>query len=289
MNSRARNAFRRRWTIPLAAIVVLLLGTGVYLVATQQSLVFEPSPRMQTTPDRVGLKYEDVRIASGTGSERGELNAWWIPAERPLAPTFLYLHGNDNNIGHVREVEYARGFHGMGYNLLMIDYRGYGESTGGRPSEAKMYEDAESAWNYLITQRALAPRLVFIYGHSLGGAVAIDLAVRHPEAAGVIEESSFTSIRAMGAAKFGFAPPDVLLNSRFDSLGKISRLKIPLLIIHGTWDKLIPYQMAQQLFDAAPQPKTLKLIEGGEHQNTCFVSRVECGEAFSSFVRQALH
>jgi len=279
---------RLRLAAVVGVLVLALLGALVYLFVTQQRYVFEPSAHVQTTPERVGLKYEELRIASGSGSERGELNCWWIPAAHPDAPTFLYLHGNDNNIGYAREVEHARSFHGMGYNLLMIDYRGYGKSTGGQPSEAKMYEDAESAWNYLIERRGLSPRRTFIYGHSLGGAVAIELAVRHPEAAGVIEESSFTSIRAMGAVKFGFRPPSFLLKSRFDSLSRMSRLKIPLLIIHGTWDKLVPYQMGQQLFDAAPQPKTLKLIEGGEHQNACIVSRLECSEAVTSFVRKNL-
>jgi fermentation-respiration switch protein FrsA (DUF1100 family) len=289
MNSSNRKLLHLRWAVLGGGAALALLGAALYLFATQQRFIFEPSPVLQTTPERVGVSYEELRIASGSGSERGELNGWWIPAGQRDAPTFLYLHGNDNNIGYVREVEHARSFHGMGYNLLMIDYRGYGKSTGGPPSEAKMYEDAESAWNYLIRQRGLAPQRTFIYGHSLGGAVAIDLAVRHPEAAGVVEESSFTSIRAMGAVKFGFTPPSFLLNSRFDSLSKISSLKIPLLVIHGTWDKLVPYRMGQQLFDAAPQPKTLKLIEGGEHENTCIVSRLECSEAYSSFVRKSLH
>lgn len=289
MSSSTHKAPRRYWVAVIAGVGMVLLGAGVYLVAAQQRFIFEPSPRVQTTPERVGLRYEEVRIASGSGSERGELNCWWIPAERPDAPTFLYFHGNDNNIGYVREIEHAQGFHGMGFNLLMVDYRGYGKSSGGPPSEAKMYEDAEAAWNYLIKQRGLAPQRTFIYGHSLGGAVAIELAIRHPEAAGVVEDSSFTSIRAMGAVKFGFTPPSFLLNSRFDSLSKISKLKIPLLVIHGTWDKLVPYRMGQQLFDAAPQPKTLKLIEGGEHENACIVSRLECSEALSTFVRESLH
>lgn len=273
----------------LAAIVgavgAALLGAVAYLVAVQDRFVFQPSPRMQTTPERLGLRYEEVRIASGSGSERGELYAWWIPAGQVDAPTFLYLHGNDKNISYIREVEYARRFHNLGYNVLMVDYRGYGRSTGGKPSEAKVYEDAESAWNYLITQRLSPPQRTFIYGHSLGGAIAIDLAVRHPEAAGIVEDSSFTNIQAMAAVEFGFTPPTLLLREHFDSLGKISQLKIPLLAIHGTWDKVVPYQLGQRLFEAAPQPKTFKLIESGEHENSCIVGSLECREALSAFVR----
>jgi fermentation-respiration switch protein FrsA (DUF1100 family) len=245
---------------------------------------------LQTTPERVGLKAEEFYIHSGNGSESGDLFSWWIPATSIDAPTMLYFHGNDKNVGYVRDLEYASGMHGLGYNVLMIDYRGYGKSSGGKPSEVKVYEDAESAWNYLEKQRSIPPNRIFIYGHSLGGAIGIDLAIHHPEAAGIIEESSFTSMpdeaRAMG---YGFMPTDILIHERFDSLSKIPKLKIPLLIIHGTWDKVVPYQMGQKLFDAAPQLKTIELIEGGGHEDSCIVGRIECSRIFTSFVSQNLH
>ena len=179
----------------------------------------------------------------------------------------LYLHGNDKNIGYGHDLDSAARMHGLGYNLLMVDYRGYGKSTGGEPSEAKVYEDAEAAWNYLLKQRVSAPQRTFIYGHSLGGAIAIDLAIHHPEAAGVIAESTFTSIYAMGRRDYSYLPVGLLLNQHFDSLDKVGKLKIPVLLIHGTWDTRVPWQMSQRLFDRAPQPKFLKLIEGGEHSN----------------------
>lgn len=266
-----------------------LVASAVFW-STQNNYVFEPDTDLQTTPERVGLKAEEIYIHSGKGDESGDLFSWWIPATSTDAPTMLYFHGNDKNIGHVRDLEYARGMNGQGYNVLMIDYRGYGKSSAGKPSEVKVYEDAESAWNYLVKQRAISPSRIFIYGHSLGGAIAIDLAIRHPEAAGIIEESSFTSMPAIASATgYGFMPTDLLIHERFDSLSKVTQLKIPLLIIHGTWDKTVPYQMGQQLFDAAPQPKTIELIEGGGHENSCIVGRVECRRIFSAFVSQNLH
>jgi len=274
----------------MGIIGFVFLGACIVFWSTQNNYIFEPDAVLQTTPERVGLKAEEFYIHSGTGSESGDLFSWWIPATGTDAPTMLYFHGNDKNIGHVRDLEYARGMHGLGYNVLMIDYRGYGKSSGGKPSEVKVYEDAESAWNYLEKQRGIPPNRIFIYGHSLGGAIGIDLAIHHPEAAGIIEESSFTSMPDEASAMgYGFMPTDLLIHERFDSLSKIPKLKIPLLIIHGTWDKEVPYQMGQKLFDAAPQPKTIELIEGGGHEDSCIVDRIECSRIFTSFVSQNLH
>lgn len=278
----------KRVIFALASAALLYLLVAAYMWDTQRQHIFKPAPQLQTTPDRLGLKFEEVHIPSGKGAERGELYAWWLPAGQPNAPTLLYLHGNDKNIGYANDMDTAARMHGLGYNLLMVDYRGYGKSTGGGPSEAKVYEDVDAAWNYLLKQRSL-PQRTFIYGHSLGGAIALDLAVHHPEAAGVIAESTFTSISDMGKLEYPWLPVDWLLNQRFDSLDKVSRLKIPVLFIHGTWDQRIPWQMSQRLFDRAPQPKYLKLIERGEHGNNDRVGWVGYRNALTAFVQKYAH
>lgn len=275
---------RIRWTLVLA--VLAYLGLCAYMWSIQGQYIYEPKPQLQTTPERLGLKSEEVHIPSGSGTERGDLYAWWIPTEHADAPTMLYLHGNDKNIGGTPDLNRVMRLHDMGYNVLTVDYRGYGKSTGGKPNEAKLYEDAGAAWNYLIKNRASDPKRTFIYGHSLGGAIAIDLAMRHPEAAGIIAESTFTSMVDMGNREYAYMPVDLLLNQRFDSLSKISHLKIPLLLIHGTWDTRVPYQMSQRLFDSAPQPKFEKLIEGGQHENNGFVAPLEYRAAVSEFVER---
>lgn len=274
----------------MGIIGLAFLIASIAFWTNQNDQIFQPDAALQTNPARTGLDAEEFRIHSGSGKDAGELFSWWIPAAGASAPTMLYFHGSDKNMGHARDLEYARGMHGLGYNVLMIDYRGYGKSTGGKPSERSVYEDAESAWNYLVRQRGIKPGMIFIYGHSLGGAIAIDLAVHHPDAAGVIEESSFTSMPAIvSAIGYGFMPTDMLIHERFDSLAKVPELKIPLLVIHGTWDKVVPYKMGQQLFNAAPEPKTIELIEGGGHENSCIVGRVECTRAFTTFVSQNMH
>lgn len=269
----------------MLAVLAYVLACA-YLWATQRHQIFIPETQLQTTPDRLGMKYDEIHIPSGSGTEQGNLDAWWIPSEHADATTILYLHGSDKNIGHAHDIDSAARLHGMGYNLLMVDYRGYGQSTGGEPSEAKVYEDSEAAWNYLIKQRTTDPKRTFIYGHSLGSAIAIDLALHHPEAAGIIVESALTSMAEMGERKYPYLPVEPLLNQRFDSLAKIGNLKIPLLLIHGTWDKRIPYQMSQRLFDRAPQPKFLKLIEGGQHQNIGLVAPLEYRAAVSEFIQR---
>ena len=274
----------------MALLALTYAGYCGYMWKMQRQLIFKPAIRLETTPAREGLKFEVVHIPSGSGNERGELYGWWIPAAEADAPTLLYLHGNDNNISHGHDIDNAVRMHGMGYNLLMIDYRGYGESTGGPPSEAKVYEDAESAWDYLVKQRGCLPQRTFIYGHSLGGAIAIDLAVHHPEAAGVIAESTFTTMAAMGKLRYGYVlPVDLLLNQDFDTLGRIGKLKIPVLFIHGTWDKVVPSRMSKALYDKAPQPKYLTLIKGGKHTNNSSIGWLEYRDALGAFVKKYAH
>lgn len=275
----------KRVLLALLGTALLYLVACIYMWATQRQHIFEPTSQIQTTPDRLGLKFEEVRIPSGSGAERGELYAWWLPVDRADAPILLYLHGNDKNVGHGYDMDSAAKMHALGYSLLMVDYRGYGKSTGGEPSEAKVYEDAEAAWNYLLKQHGATQR-TFIYGHSLGGAIAIDLAVRHPEAAGLIAESTFTSIADVGKLEYPWLPVDLLLNQRFDSMSKVGKLKIPVLFIHGTWDKKIPWLMSQRLFDRAPQPKYLKLVEGGEHGNSNSIAPLEYRDALTAFVQK---
>jgi len=271
-------------------IGVVYLGVCLLFWSIQNNYIYEPEPKLQATPDRLGLKAEESFIHSGTGSESGDIHSWWMPGTSIDAPTMLYLHGNDKNVGYVRELEYAKMMQTQGYSVLMIDYRGYGKSSGGKPSEAKIYEDAESAWNYLVKQRNIRPNRIFIYGHSLGGAIAINLAIHHPEAAGIISESSFTTMAdEVSVLGYGFMPTGILVHEKFDSLSKVPNLKIPLLIIHGTLDKVVPVQMGQKLFDAAGQPKTIKLVEGGGHEDSCMVNRRECEGIISLFVTQSLH
>lgn len=232
----------------------------------QQRLLFWPSRVLERTPGLYGLRYEDVwlPVEGLDGIER--LHGWWIPAATQ-APVLLYLHHNAVNIG--ANVTQAEDFHKLGYSVLLIDYRGFGLSEGKFPSESQVYQDAQVAWNYLTQKQQIPPNKIFIYGHSMGGAIAIDLAVKQPKAAGLITHNAFTSLRDM-TKRFGIFwlfPVDIILNQKFNSLQKISSLQMPVLFIHGTRDPQIPAQMSQTLFNAAMKPKRLLLISEAGHDN----------------------
>jgi hypothetical protein len=149
----------------------------------------------------------------------------------------------------------------------MIDYRGYGQSEGEFPSEARLYEDAEVAWNYLTQTRTIDPSQIVIYGESLGGAVALNLAVKHPTAGGLVLQSTFTSMAEVVKQIdwLRWFPIDLLLTQRFDSLDKMRSLQVPVLILHGGTDNVVPPQLSQHLYEAAIVPKRLLLIPGKGH------------------------
>jgi len=173
-------------------------------------------------------------------------------------------------------------------NVFIIDYRGYGFSTGGPPREKLVYEDAERAWQYLVAERNIPPAHIAIYGHSLGGAVAIDLASKHPEAGALITEGTFTSIADL-ADRFSFAaylPVRLILTERFDSISKIGAIHLPTLILHGEADRMNPPLSARRLYDAAPGPKQIALIAGGGHEDSAEVNPTAYFAALNGFLSQ---
>ena len=190
------------------------------------------------------------------------LNAWFL-ANHASPKVLLWFHGNATNIG--QQLDELETYSRLGTNIFAIDYRGYGKSEGS-PTEAGVYRDADAAYRYLVDQRHFAPANIIVYGHSLGGAVAIDLAARC-ECGGLIVESSFTNTGDMARRMFHVPFIEHLPRSRFDSLAKIARVRCPVLVIHGTRDPVVPFSMGQKLYDAAPEPKSFLPVEGGEHDS----------------------
>ena len=247
------------------------IGYGLVCVALyfqQQRVMFFPTHKLEHTPSLYQLNYQDVLIPISTPKGQVErVHGWWIPAEKSDAPVMIYFHHNAINIG--ANVSQALQFHKLGYSIFLFDYRGFGQSEGAFPSESQLYEDAQAAWNYLTQTRQILPNRIVIYGHSVGGAIAIDLAAKHPEAAALIVQSSFTSMRDM-TKRFGvywLFPIELLLRQHFDSLEKMKSIKMPVLIITGTEDIQIPVEMGERLYAAASEPKQLMIIPGGGHDN----------------------
>lgn len=275
-------------------LAIAYSGACIFLFATQSKFIFFPTRAIETTPKDFQLKYQDVVLPISTKTGAAEsVHGWWIPTSKisqnntELEKVVLYLHGNGLNVG--ANVEHANRFHRLGLSVFLIDYRGYGKSQGEFPTESQVYEDAQLAWDYLVKQRGINPKQIYIYGHSLGGAIAIDLAVRHPEAAGLIVEGSFTSARAMVDFQSGvyrMFPIDLLLTQRFDSIAKVDRLQMPVLFIHGTADTIVPVEMSKKLFVVAPEPKQLYIVPDAGHNNLAEFAGGEYLQRISQFVKQ---
>ncbi len=248
---------------------LVYLAICIFLLLRQNRLIFLPSSTIETTPRDFNLVFEDVWIPVETFKRdvKHQIHSWWMPASGPERGVVLHLHGNGHNVG--ANLTQALQFHQLNLSVLLIDYRGYGQSIGSFPTEASVYQDARAAWNYLIHKRNISPGQIVLFGHSLGGAIAIDLAVEHPEAAGLIVQSSFTSMRAMvdQMGQFRIFPVDFLLTHQFNSITKVRSLQMPTLYIHGTHDPLIPYSMSEALYAETAEPKELLLIPGADHNN----------------------
>ena len=268
--------------ILLSLLLTLYAGACVFLYFRQAHFIFATERTIKTTPADFQLNYQDVYIpVTNQSGETENIHGWWIPHPNKEAKPLLYLHGNGITVGE--NAEHANRLYKLGFSVLLIDYRGFGRSEGGFPSESQVYEDAQAAWTYLVKQQS---QKIFIYGHSLGGAVAVDLALRHPEAAGLIVESSFTSLLDL-TARYSwtqFFPMPLLLTQRFDSLAKVKDLKVPVLFIHGTSDRTIPFQMSQRLFAAAAAPKQLELVPKADHGNDAIVAGPRYLEVVRNFV-----
>lgn len=258
-NSATRS--RLRWWIKrllrFAVLPYSLVCLGVACI--QDRLLFYPTKQIEWTPGDLRLLFEEVQLTTSDGLR---LHGWFVPHPDPLA-CILFFHGNGGNIGNY--IENLKIWSDMGFSSFIIDYRGYGLSEG-HPSEAGLYRDAEAAWIYLTQERGLSPGRIIIFGRSLGGAVAIELASRHTPAILVVE-SSFTSIIAVGQKLLPLLPVRLMTTYRFDSLNKIVSAHCPVLITHGEEDQLIPLSHAHRLYERANPPKHLMLTPGDHNES----------------------
>ncbi|MBE9098687.1 alpha/beta hydrolase [Vacuolonema iberomarrocanum] len=268
-----------KWILMGLAIAAAVYGgMSALLYMRQTRLIFFPDEALESTPADVGVDFEEVWIEIPVVDGVERVHGWWMPASgtpQGERGALLYLHGNGANIG--ANVNHAARFHQMGLSVLLVDYRGYGMSDGAFPQEATVYQDAQASWDFLVNELGYAPEQVFIYGHSLGGAIAIDLAVRQPDAAGLIVQSSFTSILDMThrTTPFGWLPVDQLLTQRFDSIAKVPQLQMPVFFMHGLEDGQVPADMSETLYTASPDPKQLWLVPDAGHNDLARVTGPE--------------
>ena len=252
----------------------------------EKRFVFFPVAEVLCTPNDVNLQYEDVRIQTSDGLE---LRGWFVPGEPETASgpdsnvTWLWLHGNGGNIGH-RIGELALAHHRTGANIFIFDYRGYGESDG-TASEQGTYLDSRAAIEYLASRPDVDPDRIVYLGHSLGAAVALELALTRPPMAMVLV-SPFASVRDMANLTLPFPPVGWLVRNHYDSISRIRQLDTPILVLHGDQDETVPMSQGRKLYDAANQPKRFQILKGAAHSDTYEVAGKQYWGAIESFLSE---
>ena len=275
---------KRRILFGLVALVTALTMGCSTLDERQRSWIFQPSDRSWGGAAEMARDMQDVwiRFDSKVTQAPATLHGLWLPADRPGAPVLLYLHGARWNV--TGSAPRIHRMHELGFSVLAIDYRGFGKSSPGLPSEDMAYEDARAAWDWLAAKYPGQDR--FVFGHSLGGAIAIDLASKVDDEKGVIVEGTFTSMADVASSmKFGWLPVGALITQRFESIRKVARLNSPLLVVHGTGDTLIQAELGRKLYEAATGRKRLILVDGGSHHNTMAMGQAQYREALAQFFR----
>ena len=261
----------------LLLIAFIYLGFCTLIACRQASMVYLPYQDVWRTPAEAGLVYEELTLHTSDGEQ---LAAWYLPAEEARG-TMLFCHGNAGNLAH--RVDSLRLFHQLGLNVLIFDYRGYGDSTG-QPSEKGTYQDALAAWEHLINERQASPHEIVLLGRSLGGAVATWLAISEKPGA-LILESTFTSIPDMGQEAYPFLPVRLLVRFHYDSLAQVKDVPCPVLIAHSKADEIIKYRHGQRLFEAANEPKQFLEMFGG-HNDGYFVSGDSYLNGLDAFLKE---
>ncbi|MCH2173720.1 alpha/beta hydrolase [Myxococcota bacterium] len=237
-------------------------------------MIFHPTPGTHFLPEQGGLQGENVFLQAEDGVR---IHGFWLSSQGSTR-ALLFLHGNAGNASH--RLPNASELVALKTNVLLLDYRGYGLSEG-TPSEAGVYLDAQAGLAHLTNERGFVPKRIFVFGRSLGGAVAVDLA-HGRELAGLILESTFTSAAEMATSILPFTTP--LVGGRFDSIRKISQIRTPLLVFHGDRDQIVPYRLGKKLFHAAREPKAFEKIAGAGHNDTTQVG----GRPYFERIRQFL-
>lgn len=243
----------------LAAAGVLSLAMWGRLV---DWIIFQPTPGIDLRPEQLGIPGEEVFLSTEDGVR---IHAFFLPAHGATR-ALLFLHGNAGNASHrlPNAAELVR----LGTHVLLLEYRGYGASEG-RATEAGVYADARAGLAHLVAERRIAAPRVVVFGRSLGGAVAVDLAADR-ELGGLILESTFSSAEAVARHTFG-RPLALLARGRFESDRKIERIRCPVLFFHGEHDAVIHPSLGRRLFERAPEPKRFETIPGAGHNDTTLV------------------
>lgn len=250
-------SIKRMLTIIAAGLVLGYLLIVVIAYLRQDKMLYFPTNDIESTPNNIGLEYDDLTLKTKDGLD---ISAWYVPAEDARG-IVLFCHGNAGNISH--RLDTIRIFHGLGLGVLIFDYRGYGKSQG-RPEEKGTYMDAEAAWAYIVDTLGINPENVVIFGRSLGGAVAAEIALRKQSGV-LIVESGFTSVPDLGKKFLPYLPVRLIAKHKYETIDKVDKIVMPKLFIHSPEDEIVPYGHGEELFEKAGEPKEFLRIKGGHN------------------------
>lgn len=260
----------------IAVVLLPFIAFVGFMYLKQPDMVFFPIKELRDAPGNWGLDYENVSLKTQDNS--AQLHGWFIPS-KGATKTLLFFHGNAGNISH--RGDSIKIFHDAGVNVFIVDYRGYGSSTG-VPSEEGVYDDARSAWQYLTSTRLIDASNIIIFGRSLGGVVATQLA-SEVTAAGLIVESVFSSAKDVARQLMPYLSYMVYIRYSFDAEDTIRKVKMPVLVLHSPADDIIPFRLGKKVFDAANDPKTFYQMRG-DHNSGFMDSQPEYQQALEKFV-----
>lgn len=268
-------------------LTILKIGAAAYaglcalVFAKQAGYVYFPDRQVTGTPGEAGMPFENVTLVTG---DDVSIHAWFVPADvssPAKGRTLLFCHGNAGDIAD--RIYSLKTFHEMGFNVLVFDYRGYGNSEG-KPDEDGTYEDARAAWLYLTETKGILPGNIAIFGRSLGAAVACELATE-VDAGALLMESTFSSAPDMAKKMFPYLPCRMLCRFKYDSLSKIDKVNMPVLVAHSRSDEMIPFQHGRKLFDAAREPRVFIETIGG-HNTGGLDNDPAYRAAFAAFINE---
>ncbi|MBT8047152.1 MAG: alpha/beta hydrolase [Gammaproteobacteria bacterium] len=264
--------------------IILYVGFSLMLYLLQERMVFLPhlpGRTLDATPQSIQLDYADAWIDTEDGER---LHGWHIPATAARG-TVLFFHGNAGNISH--RMESILIFNRLGLNVLIVDYRGYGQSSG-KAGEQGTYRDAQASWDYLVNDLRVPPEKTVIFGRSMGGAVGAWLASRPGvEPAGLIIESCFSSGLDMGKRLYPVLPVRLITRIDYPVKDYVTKVQAPLLVVHSRDDEIIPFDMGRAIFDAAPGPKAFFELRG-DHNAGFWISQETYVPALDEFLTGVL-
>ena len=239
--------------------------------------LYHPLGKIEGTPADYGVPFEDVHFRAGDGVR---LHGWYVEPPGPHRPVVLWAHGNAGNISH-RARNIALIHQELRAGVFLFDYRGFGRSEG-RPGEAGLYEDARGAYAWL--RRRMPPARIFAFGRSLGAAVMVRIVAEGAAARGLILESPFENLEAMGRTVFPFLPVSWFVSQEFDNVDYLPRVEMPVFILHGEADGIVPLTQGRRLFRLAHPPKRFFLIPGAGHNDTYLAGGEPYWDAWRSFM-----